>query len=444
MKRNIFLIATFLFSAMTPMVAQNVEDDYDDEEIVIEDANGDEEIIEVPEAMMMELDSLLNDFNAQKYLTVDPDCNMRDVNPVFDREVYMDRLKRMPTAMEMPWNEVVQKFIDRYSGRLRRSVSLMLGASNFYMPIFEQALEVYGLPLELKYLPVIESALNPKAVSRVGATGLWQFMLATGKRYGLKVTTMIDERRDPIKASYAAAHYLSDLYKIFGDWNLVIAAYNAGPENINKAIHRAGGERDYWKIYPYLPAETRGYVPGFIAANYVMTYYCEHNICPMRTTIPEQTDTIMLYRDVHFQQVADVIGISMEQLRSLNPQYRRDVVTGYSEPTDLRLPVEYVNAFIDNQDSIFNYNTDQLLKREEVEVNDNAPVYRSSSSSKRSSSRKSSKRSRRSRGGSNVTIKNGDTLSAIAKRNGTTVAKLKKLNGISGSNIRAGKKIRVR
>lgn len=444
MKRNIFLIATFLFSAMTPMVAQNVEDDYDDEEIVIEDANGDEEIIEVPEAMMMELDSLLNDFNAQKYLTIDPDCNMRDVNPVFDREVYMDRLKRMPTAMEMPWNEVVQKFIDRYSGRLRRSVSLMLGASNFYMPIFEQALEVYGLPLELKYLPVIESALNPKAVSRVGATGLWQFMLATGKRYGLKVTTMIDERRDPIKASYAAAHYLSDLYKIFGDWNLVIAAYNAGPENINKAIHRAGGERDYWKIYPYLPAETRGYVPGFIAANYVMTYYCEHNICPMRTTIPEQTDTIMLYRDVHFQQVADVIGISMEQLRSLNPQYRRDVVTGYSEPTDLRLPVEYVNAFIDNQDSIFNYNTDQLLKREEVEVNDNAPVYRSSSSSKRSSSKKSSKRSRRSRGGSNVTIKNGDTLSAIAKRNGTTVAKLKKLNGISGSNIRAGKKIRVR
>lgn len=443
MKRNIFLIATFLFSAMTPMVAQNVEDDYDDEEIVIEDANGDEEIIEVPEAMMMELDSLLNDFNAQKYLSVDPDCNMRDVNPVFEREVYMDRLKRMPTAMEMPWNEVVQKFIDRYSGRLRRSVSLMLGASNFYMPIFEQALEVYGLPLELKYLPVIESALNPKAVSRVGATGLWQFMLATGKRYGLKVTTMIDERRDPIKASYAAAHYLSDLYKIFGDWNLVIAAYNAGPENINKAIHRAGGERDYWKIYPYLPAETRGYVPGFIAANYVMTYYCEHNICPMRTTIPEQTDTIMLYRDVHFQQVADVIGISMEQLRSLNPQYRRDVVTGYSEPTDLRLPVEYVNAFIDNQDSIFNYNTDQLLKREEVEVNDNAPVYRSSSSSKRSS-KKSSKRSRRSRGGSNVTIKNGDTLSAIAKRNGTTVAKLKKLNGISGSNIRAGKKIRVR
>lgn len=443
MKRNIFLIATFLFSAMTPMVAQDVEDDYDDEEIVIEDANGDEEIIEVPEAMMMELDSLLNDFNAQKYLSVDPDCNMRDVNPVFEREVYMDRLKRMPTAMEMPWNEVVQKFIDRYSGRLRRSVSLMLGASNFYMPIFEQALEVYGLPLELKYLPVIESALNPKAVSRVGATGLWQFMLATGKRYGLKVTTMIDERRDPIKASYAAAHYLSDLYKIFGDWNLVIAAYNAGPENINKAIHRAGGERDYWKIYPYLPAETRGYVPGFIAANYVMTYYCEHNICPMRTTIPEQTDTIMLYRDVHFQQVADVIGISMEELRSLNPQYRRDVVTGYSEPTDLRLPVEYVNAFIDNQDSIFNYNTDQLLKREEVEVNDNAPVYRSSSSSKRSS-KKSSKRSRRSRGGSNVTIKNGDTLSAIAKRNGTTVAKLKKLNGISGSNIRAGKKIRVR
>jgi membrane-bound lytic murein transglycosylase D len=162
----------------------------------------------------------------------------------------------------------------------------MLGASNFYMPIFEEALEAYNLPLELKYLPVIESALNPKAVSRVGATGLWQFMLSTGKRYGLEVNTLYDERRDPVKASYAAAHYLRDLYKIFDDWNLVIAAYNCGPAKVNKAIHRAKGETDYWKIYPYLPKETRGYVPAFIAANYIMNYYCDHNICPMVTELP--------------------------------------------------------------------------------------------------------------------------------------------------------------
>ena len=223
--------------------------DVDDEEIVVNAKDGKEEIFEVPEGMIIDMEKMLSDYNAKQYLITDTTCKMRDVNPIYEQEVYLDRLKRMPTAMEMPWNEVVQKFIDRYSGKLRHSVSYMLGASNFYMPIFEQALEVYGLPLELKYLPVIESALNPNAVSRVGATGLWQFMAATGKRYGLKLNSMIDERRDPVKASYAAAHYLSDLYGIFEDWNLVIAAYNAGPANIQKAIQRAGGVKDYWKIY---------------------------------------------------------------------------------------------------------------------------------------------------------------------------------------------------
>ena len=429
---------------------KNAEDnviDSDDEEIIINSKDGKEEIIEVPEGMIIVVEKMMSDFNNKQYLTVDTACDMRDINPVFEQEVYIDRLKRMPTAMEMPWNEVVQRFIDRYSGRLRKSVSFMLGASNFYMPIFEQALEVYGLPLELKYLPVIESALNPNAVSRVGATGLWQFMAATGKRYGLKLNSMIDERRDPLKASYAAAHYLSDLYGIFEDWNLVIAAYNAGPANIQKAIQRAGGVKDYWQIYPYLPTETRGYVPAFIAANYIMHYYCEHNICPMLTTLPAQTDTIMLYQNVHFEQVANVLGISIEELRSLNPQYRRDVVTGYTEPTDLRLPVEYIYKYIANEDSILAYNVDQLMKRDMVEVNDNAPAYRStrkSSTSYKSKKSTRTKRSKRGRGGSTISIRNGDTLEKIAKRHGTTVAKLKKLNKISGSNIRAGKKLKVR
>lgn len=428
----------------------NAEDnviDSDDEEIIINSKDGKEEIFEVPEGMIIDVEKMMSDFNNKQYLTVDTACDMRDINPVFEQEVYIDRLKRMPTAMEMPWNEVVQRFIDRYSGRLRKSVSFMLGASNFYMPIFEQALEVYGLPLELKYLPVIESALNPNAVSRVGATGLWQFMAATGKRYGLKLNSMIDERRDPLKASYAAAHYLSDLYGIFEDWNLVIAAYNAGPANIQKAIQRAGGVKDYWQIYPYLPTETRGYVPAFIAANYIMHYYCEHNICPMLTTLPAQTDTIMLYQNVHFEQVANVLGISIEELRSLNPQYRRDVVTGYTEPTDLRLPVEYISKYIANEDSILAYNVDQLMKRDMVEVNDNAPAYRStrkSSTSYKSKKSTRTKRSKRGRGGSTISIRNGDTLEKIAKRHGTTVAKLKKLNKISGSNIRAGKKLKVR
>ena len=370
-----FYLLTFLpFSAM----AQDVVDDEIDEEdeITVTDQEGNEEVIEFPEAMTYDLDSLLNLYLSKTYLDEDESCNMRNVNPEYSREEYIDRLSRMPTVMEMAYNDVVQKFIDRYSGRLRHSISYMLGACNFYMPIFEEALEAYQLPLELKYLPVIESALNPTAVSRVGATGLWQFMLATGRQYNLKVNSLVDERRDPIKASYAAARLLSDLYKVFGDWNLVIAAYNCGPGNINKAIHRANGVKDYWHIYPYLPKETRGYVPAFIAANYIMTYYSQHNICPMRTRLPAQSDTVMITRNLHLEQVATVMDISIDLLRTLNPMYRRDIIPGASEPYALRLPQNETVRFIDLQDSIYNYRTTQLLtNRIEVEVKDDVPTY---------------------------------------------------------------------
>ena len=249
MKKTLILIAAAIMGFSTPILAQS---DDNEKEITVTNAQGKKEVIDLPEAMTTEFDSLLSAYNNKTYLQINNDCNMSDVNPVYSPEVYKERLARIPSVIELPYNDVVQQFIDRYSGRLRRSVSLMLGAQNFYMPLFEEALESYGLPLELKYLPVIESALNPNAVSRVGATGLWQFMLATGKRYGLEVNSLVDERRDPVLASYAAAQYLRDLYKIFGDWNLVIAAYNCGPENINKAIHRSKGEKDYWQIYPYL------------------------------------------------------------------------------------------------------------------------------------------------------------------------------------------------
>ena len=442
MKKKTILMAVALFLASQGIKAQVVEDeDYDDEnEITVTDNQGDEEVIEFPEAMAFELDSLLNHYMSKAYLTEDNDCRMMDVNPVFVKEVYIERLKRIPSVIELPYNDVVQKFIDRYSGRLRHSVSYMLGASNFYMPIFEEALETYGLPLELKYLPVIESALNPKAVSRVGATGLWQFMLTTGKQYGLNVNSLVDERRDPVKSSYAAAHYLSDLYKIYGDWNLVIAAYNCGPDNINKAIHRSKGVRDYWQIYPYLPKETRGYVPAFVAANYIMTYYCEHNICPMVTRLPAKTDTIMVSKNVHLEQVASVCNIDLEQLRALNPSYRRDIVPGLTALSPLRLPQTEVGKFIDREDSVYNYRADELFnKRALVAVNDDQPMYTSKSSSSKKSTRRSKSRSKKT-----VTIRQGQTLSEIAKKNHTTVAKLRKLNGIKGSNIRAGKKLRVR
>lgn len=444
---------SFLLGTACVMQAQSEDNDT---EITVTNKNGKQEIIDIPEAMTYEVDSLLHLYHTQRYLKPSTDCNFPDVNPVFDKEVYKARLKRMPTVIEMSYNDVVQKFIDRYSGKLRRSVSIMLGSANFYMPIFEEALEAYNLPLELKYLPVIESGLNPQATSYVGAGGLWQFMIGTGKRYGLEINSLVDERRDVIKSSYAAANYLSDLYRIFGDWHLAIAAYNCGPDKINKAIHRAGGSKDYWQIYPYLPQETRGYVPAFIAANYIMNYYCDHNICPMVADLPAKTDTVMVDRDIHFSQIAGVLGLDVNQLKELNPQYRRNIVNGSSKLSALRLPSTEVNKFIDKQEAIYAYNADELLnKRDEVEVNDDVPTYvaarRSNSSrtyaakSSRHSSKHDRKKGRRSKERTQeVSIKSGDTLSEIAARNHTTVAKLKKLNKISGSNIRAGKKLRVK
>lgn len=453
MKKFGLLIVTMLFAFNGGIQAQSVDDD--DTEITVTNKKGEKEVIDLPEALSFEYDSLLSVYNAKTYLKRDVNCDMPDVNPVYGKEVFKERLARIPSVIEMPYNDVVQKLIDRYSGRLRRSVSLMLGTQNFYMPIFEEALESYGLPLELKYLPVIESALNPNAVSRVGATGLWQFMLHTGKQYGLEINSLVDERRDPIKASYAAAHYLSDLYKIFGDWNLVIAAYNCGPQGINKAIRRAKGQKDYWDIYPYLPKETRGYVPAFIAANYIMNYYCDHNICPMIAELPAKTDTVMVDRDIHFEQIAKVLNMDINVVKDLNPQYRRNIVNGSSKLSALRLPTQKIAQFIDLQDSVYACTVENFQnKRTEVDIDDSTPQYTSSkrsSYSRQSSgnSRSKGSRSRKGRnkgksGGKSVTIRQGDTLSEIAARNGTTVKKLKKLNNISGSSIRAGKKLKVK
>ena len=422
-------------------------EEIDEDEIAVTDSEGNEELIEFPEAMTYDLDSLLNLYMSRTYLGKPGDCEMKNENPTFDREVYIERLRRIPSVMELAYNDIVQRFIDRYSGRLRYSVSYMLGAANFYMPIFEEALDTYQLPLELRYLPIIESALNPKAVSRVGATGLWQFMLSTGKQYGLEINSLVDERRDPVKSSYAAARLLRDLYRIFGDWNLVIAAYNCGPENIKKAIHRANGEKDYWKLYPYLPGETRGYVPAFIAANYIMTYYCDHNICPMTTRLPSQSDTIVVNKNVHIEQIAGVIGTDADLIRSLNPAYRRDIIPGATKPSAIRLPIADVGRFIDNEDSVYNFRATELLtRRAVVDVNDDLPTFTRSSRSSYSRNGRYSRRNARNRGrgGASVTVRKGQTLSEIAKRNGTTVAKLRRLNGIRGNNIRAGKKIRVR
>lgn len=412
MKKILFFMGIIL--AGIPALAQNeTTDKY--EEVVI------------PQALEQPIDSLLDEWKVKHYvLASDSDC-MKGSNPYFPDSVYIDRLVKMPTVMEMAYNEVVRKYIDTYvEGKMREKVSYMLGAANLYIPIFEEALEAYGLPLELKYLPIIESALNPSAVSRAGAAGLWQFMTSTAKIYGLTVNSLVDERRDPIKSTWAAARYLKDLYDIYKDWNLVIAAYNCGPGNVNKAIKRTEGKADYWEIYYNLPKETRGYVPAFIAANYVMTYYCDHNICPMQTDLSMTTDTIHVNRQLHFKQIAEVCDIPMDEIRDLNPQYRRDIIPGNSQECILRLPNEHLYTLISNMDSVYNHKKDQLFTHRAT-VN-----LKETTSAKQASAVVYHK------------IRSGDTLSTIARRYGTTVSRIKKLNGLKNNNIRAGKTIRVK
>lgn len=414
------LFATFLTTPLCAQESVNV--------VINENGIQREETIDLPRSMTYPLDSLLNDWKAKTYIDLGKDCSTSHENPLFSDSIYINRLSRMPVIIEMPYNEIVRKFIDMYATRLRDQVAFMLSACNFYMPIFEKALDAYDLPLELKYLPIIESALNPSAVSRTGAAGLWQFMLQTGKLYGLESNSLVDERRDPIKATWAAARYLKDLYGIYNDWNLVIAAYNCGPGTINKAIRRAGGKTDYWVIYNYLPRETRGYVPAFIAANYIMSYYCKHNICPMETNIPAATDTIQVSRNLHFDQIVDICHVPMDELKSLNPQYKRSIIPGDSKPQTLRLPMNAISTFIDNQDTIYNHRQAELFK------NRRTVVVASSSASK------------------NVTgngkpiiykIKKGDTLGGIAQRYGVSVSKLMSWNGLTGNKIREGKTLKI-
>lgn len=395
---------------------------------ILVNENGTEhtETIDLPMSMTYPLDSLLNDWKAKTYIDLGKDCNTSQVNPQFSDSVYIDRLSRMPVIMEMPYNDIVRKFIDTYTGRLRSQVSFMLSACNFYMPIFEEALDAYNLPLELKYLPIIESALNPSAVSRAGASGLWQFMLSTGKLYGLESNSLVDERRDPIKATWAAARYLKDMYDIYKDWNLVIAAYNCGPGNINKAIRRANGKTDYWEIYNYLPRETRGYVPAFIAANYVMTYYCKHNICPMETNIPQATDTVLVSRNLHFQQIADICHVPLEEIKSLNPQYKRDIVPGDSKPRALRLPTEAISTFLDNQDTIYAHRSDELFKNRRIV----ASVNRQSKASNNGDL-------------TYYRIRQGDTLGGIARKFGVSVRQLRRWNNLHNNRIRAGRRLKI-
>lgn len=394
-----------------------------------------EEIV-MPACSKYNVDSLLAKWHSYKYLTEDSNCPESENIPYYSDSVYIDRLSRLTTSIEMPYNDVVKGYIELYSVKLRKQVSYMLGAYNFYMPLFEDALSAMDLPLELKYLPMIESSLNPTALSRAGASGLWQFMTATGKIYGLEVNSLVDERRDPIKSTWAAVKYLKEMYDIYKDWHLVIAAYNCGPGNVNKAIKRAGGNADYWAIYNYLPKETRGYVPIFIAANYIMNYYCEHNICPMETSIPASTDTIMVDKRIHFKQIAELCDVSLEEIEGLNPQYKKQVIPGDAKESTLRLPTHSISRFIEQQDTIHLHRQDELFKnRKYIEIKE------SDTGTKRKG--KSSKRSTR---GTNTTykVKKGDSLSKIASKHGVKVSDIKAWNNLKNNNITAGKSLIIK
>lgn len=342
--------------------------------------------------------------------------------------VYKARLMALPCVIELPYNERVRAFILRYVKRSPKQVARMMRMSEYYFPIFEEALGRYNLPYELKYLPVIESALNPIARSHVGAAGLWQFMPGTGKLYGLEVNSLVDERMDPVKSTDAACRFLSSMYNIYFDWNLVIAAYNCGSGNVNKAIRRAGGKRDFWSIYPYLPKETRNYVPIFIAANYAMTYGEEHGICKAPIEKTMLTDTILTTQRLHLHQVSKNLDIPMEELRRLNPQYSRDILPGGTAYA-LCLPSEKVGAFIEQENSILAYKADSLINNRRAEI-DLAKVT-------------SITGAYRVNGVTYYTIKKGDTLGGIAKKFHCTVKQLKQWNGLTSDNIRDGKKLKI-
>ena len=383
-------------------------------------------------------DSLLSIWYLHRQTRDNPQGDQYDMDSVhFTSEVpdkvLIERLERMNSFIRLPYNETVKNYMVLYAEKMPTKMDQMQGLAQYYMPIFEEAFRKYGLPLELKYMAIIESALNPVAVSRVGATGMWQFMHATARNYGLKIDSYVDERMDPVASVDAAARYLRDAYRIFGDWSLAISSYNCGSGNVNKAIKRSG-RRDFWSIYPYLPRETRGYVPAMVGAMYAVNYAKEYGLEATPVQIPIHVDTFMVNKNVHFRQISEVLGIPIDDLRDLNPQYYKDIVPGASGEQVLRLPFNYSNAFLDQQDSIYRYKADQMFSGS-IEDGRAAARPATASPAQRSSSG----------GGQWVyyKVRRGDNLGKIASRHHTTVSNLKKWNNLRSDKIREGQRLKV-
>lgn len=394
--------------------------------------------IVVPETYDVDLDKMMKGWWENGYIEMERQHS--DGKPVeVSDEVLADRLSKMPTAIEMPYNQVVGQWIRMYLNR-KSMVENMLGLSMYYMPIFERALESRGMPIELKYLPVIESAMNPVAVSPAGAAGLWQFMPSTGRGVGLELSSLVDERLDPIKSSEKAADYLKSLYNMYNDWSLAIAAYNCGPGNVNKALRRAGGRRgnDFWTIYRYLPKETRGYVPAFIAANYVMTYYNKHGISPALARRPLVTDTVHVNHRVHFQQIAEVLDIPVSEIKLLNPQYRRGEIPGDIRPYSLTLPSRQVLAYIMFEDSILNHRAEDFTRRRIVEPGESASARQDDGGEKDYVVETTTKQVT-----TYHTVHKRESLGSIARRYGVSSSDLARWNGLGHGKVKKGQRLKI-
>lgn len=379
---------------------------------------------------------------SNKYL-VRPPVN-RDVNfiPAFPDDEYIKRVKNINSVIKLSYNDQVRGIMNLYTNRKRDLSEFMLGFSEYYFPIFEQIFDKEGVPQELKYLALIESALNPRATSKAGAVGLWQFMYSTGKMYGLKINSFVDERRDPIKATVAAARFLKDLHNMFNDWNLALAAYNCGPGNVKKAIRRANGKTDFWDIYPFLPLETRGYVPAYIAATYLMNYNEKHNLYPREIKIPTTVDTIMVKKRLHLQQVAEVLHIPLGMLEDMNPQYRLNVIPYEECSNPLFLPGEFSEKFIEKQDSIYAYK-DSIFFDPEYLMRQPARYSYKENQSKTDSRSKRGKQSSSSSGKSIYIVKKGDSFGKIATKHGITVKDIRDWNHLKSNTAMIGQKLIV-
>ena len=367
----------------------------------------------IPEQLLANVDSLLQQWKEQYQLADDYLCyESPDVASLPD-SVYVERLASLPHILDMTYNPLVKRSIDFYLRRGRNAMSYLLGQQTHYFPMMEEVFYNEGLPIELKYLAIVESSLRPTAVSHANAVGLWQFVYGTARYYQLDINSRVDERRDVHKATIAAARCLRDLYTTYGDWYLAMAAYNCGPGNVNRAILRSGGKRTFWELYPYLPYETRNYVPMFIGCCYAMNFYREHNICPLPVHIPEATDSITVHDNINMKRMAELIDMPLADIRQLNPQFTTDYIPG-NKPYTIYLPAQEASRFAAMEDSIVaQTRTERPVS---VKVGLGGGVYR---------------------------VRSGDTLSGIAKRYRTSVTAIKRINGLRSNFLRIGQRLRI-